>query len=81
MLGFRVIHDHASLRLEVCFFLGLFVFDLVVLISNNVYESVFGDLGWDEGQVSWVQVSFWQSMHGLNYFAIKHVIWLYFDAK
>jgi len=35
MLGFRVIHGHASLNLEVCF-LGLFVFDLVLLISNNI---------------------------------------------
>jgi len=26
-------------------FLGLFVFDLVVLIPNNVYEGLFGDLG------------------------------------
>jgi len=25
-------------------FLGLFVFDLVALISNNVYEGIFGDL-------------------------------------
>ena len=39
MLGFRVIHDHASLRLKVCFN-GLFVFGLVVLISNDVYKSV-----------------------------------------
>ena len=39
MLGFTVIHDHASLRLKVCFH-GLFVFGLVILISNDVYENV-----------------------------------------
>ena len=37
-------------------FLGLFVLDLVALISNNVYECVFGDPGWDEEEVSWPKV-------------------------
>ena len=31
------------------------MFDLVVLISNNVYEGVFGDFGCDKEEVSWLE--------------------------
>ena len=48
-------------------FLGLFVFNLVALISNNIYEGVFGDLGWDEEEGSWPKVRVWMIMQGLAF--------------
>ena len=48
-------------------FLGLFVFDLVPLIPNNVYEGVSGDLGWDEEEVSCPKVRVLMIMQGLTF--------------
>jgi len=37
------------------------------LISNNVYEGVFGDLGSDEGEVSWPKVRVLMIIQGLAF--------------
>ena len=48
-------------------FLGLFVLDLVALISNNIHESVFSNLGWDEEEVSWPKVRVLMVMQDLAF--------------
>ena len=54
MLAFRVVHDHASLRLEVCFSWIICAW-FSGLNSNNFYKGVFGDFGLDEEEVNWWQ--------------------------